>query len=198
MRIFFDTEFTGLFQGADLLSIGLMAEDGQSFYCESLTYDLQAARGNEFVATHVLPALMQNQPDVPRGPLYSGSLETGYIGAIWQVGDAVLRFLQRFDTRLEMWSDCYAYDWVLFCELWGGALKIPAGIYYIPFDLSTLLWACHYDPDVDREVFAGLTDHPEKRKHHALWDAKVIKACFERLSYELHTHQRHGVSSEDT
>lgn len=34
------------------------------------------------------------------------------------------------------------------------ALKIPKEVYYIPFDLSTLLQQAGKDPDVNREVFA--------------------------------------------
>jgi len=33
-RIFFDTEFTGLHKDTTLISIGLIAEDGRTFYAE--------------------------------------------------------------------------------------------------------------------------------------------------------------------
>jgi len=36
------------------------------------------------------------------------------------------------------------------------------------------------DPDVNRENFAGL-DLGNTQTHHALWDAKVIKACYDKL-----------------
>lgn len=83
--------------------------------------------------------------------------------------------------KIEIWSDCLAYDWVLFCELWGGALKVPDEIYYIPFDLSTLFWIIGEDPDVNREAFAGLSTS-EADKHNALSDARVIRACYRKCS----------------
>ena len=40
MKVFFDTEFTGLHQNTTLISIGMVAEDGQaSFYAEFTDYD---------------------------------------------------------------------------------------------------------------------------------------------------------------
>ena len=39
MKIFFDTEFTGLHQGTTLISIGMIAEDGRELYCELNDYD---------------------------------------------------------------------------------------------------------------------------------------------------------------
>ena len=38
-KIFFDTEFTGLHQNTTLISIGLVAETGQTFYAELTDYD---------------------------------------------------------------------------------------------------------------------------------------------------------------
>jgi hypothetical protein len=81
--------------------------------------------------------------------------------------------------HVEIWSDCLAYDWVLFNQLWGHAFNIPKNVYYIPFDICTLFKIKGIDPDINREEFAEIQEKPEK--HNALWDAKVIKACYEKL-----------------
>ena len=39
MKIFFDTEFTGLYKNTELISIGLIAENGYTFYGEITNYD---------------------------------------------------------------------------------------------------------------------------------------------------------------
>ena len=39
MKIFLDTEFTGLHRNASLISIGLAAENGDVFYGELTDYD---------------------------------------------------------------------------------------------------------------------------------------------------------------
>ena len=82
-------------------------------------------------------------------------------------------------TEIEMWSDCLAYDWVLFCQLFEGALSAPSYIYYIPFDISTLFKIKKIDPDISREGFIGKSNTNEK--HNSLWDAKVIRKCYQKL-----------------
>ena len=83
---------------------------------------------------------------------------------------------------VEMWSDCLSYDWVLFNQLWGHAFKIPANVYYIPFDISTLFKIKGIDPDINREAFSFGHDIPEDaKKHNSLWDSLVIKKCYEKL-----------------
>ena len=76
-----------------------------------------------------------------------------------------------------MWSDCLAYDWVLFCQLFGGAMKVPSFINYIPRDICTLFEVKGVDPDIDRVAYAGI----KEVKHNALADALLIKACYEKL-----------------
>lgn len=39
MKLFFDTEFTGLHKNTTLISIGIVSEDGHRFYAEFLDYD---------------------------------------------------------------------------------------------------------------------------------------------------------------
>jgi hypothetical protein len=91
-----------------------------------------------------------------------------------------------------MWSDCLAYDWVLFNNIFGQAFDIPQNVYYIPFDICTLFKLKDIDPDINRELFAfgepqtfvnnNVKFEGEKiLKHNALWDAKVIKYCYEKL-----------------
>lgn len=53
-------------------------------------------------------------------------------------------------------------------------------MYYIPFDICTMFKLKCIDPDINREEFAELTEF-KIQKHNSLWNAKVIKACFEKL-----------------
>jgi len=56
MRLFLDTEFTDLVQGAKLISIALVTENGNSFYAElNDTYQLEDC--SNFVKSYVLPFL---------------------------------------------------------------------------------------------------------------------------------------------
>ena len=175
MKIFFDTEFTGLHQNTTLISIGMIAEDGKEFYAELIDYDYKQVDGwiRENVIKNLrLGLVTENWSSIEK----EQTLVRGYTKFVKK---QLMKWVSQFDA-IELWSDCFAYDWVLFCELFGGAFRVPPHVYYIPFDICTLFKVKGIDPDISREEFAGLTESAVK--HNALWDAKVIKACYERLT----------------
>ena len=77
-----------------------------------------------------------------------------------------------------MWSDCLAYDWVLFNNIFGTAFDIPKNVNYIPRDICTLFDIKGIDPDINRIIFSELINQTQ---HNSLSDAIVIKACYEKL-----------------
>jgi hypothetical protein len=179
-KIFFDTEFTGLHQKTTLISIGLVAETGESFYSELTDYD--KSQIDDWLQKNVIDKLLlQKNIDENKGVFYwrDGSyVHFECIGVGWMVAKNLESWISQF-TEVEMWSDCLSYDWVLFCQLFGHAFKIPTNVYYIPFDICTLFYEKGIDPDINREEFAQLSD--ASQKHNALWDAKIILECFNRL-----------------
>ena len=159
MKIFFDTEFTGLHQYTTLISIGMIAEDGRELYCE--LYDYDPNQIDDWLQQNVL-----------------NNLDNTNVININELRTEIEKFIEPYD-EVEMWSDCLSYDWVLFNQIWSHAFNIPSKIYYIPFDLSTLFKIKDIDPDVNREEFSGMVYG--SKKHNALWDAKVIKACYDKI-----------------
>lgn len=173
MKVFFDTEFTGLHQNTTLISIGCIAENDSTFYGEFTDYD--ESQVDEWLRENVLDHLT-----IPHAVLDVSTqpFEIRVKGRKDRIEANLRRWFESFGgAAVEMWSDCLAYDWVLFCELFGGAFAVPSKIYYIPFDLATLFKLRGIDPDVNREEYAGLTGG---NKHNALWDAKVIRACYQK------------------
>jgi len=173
-KIFFDTEFTGLVKDTSLISIGVVSEDGRTFYAESNGYD--KAKLDDWIKDNVIAHLRFE------GGYYEWKPVMDYEhyemkGGIQDIGFALGNWLAQFD-KVEVWSDCLAYDWVLFCDFFGGAKNLPDNIYYIPFDICTLMKCKHVDPDINRENYSHMENGA---KHNALWDAKVIKACYEKL-----------------
>ncbi len=175
MKVFFDTEFTGLHQKTSLISIGLISEDEQTFYAEFTDY--KAIQCDEWIINNVLKNL-KYKPDEDRGLYDISGKDTTTYGHTRFVVERLEKWLNQFES-IELWSDCLAYDFVLFNELWGHAFNIPKNIYYIPFDICTLFKIKNIDPDISREVFTGMVDGSQK--HNALWDAKVIRACYDKL-----------------
>lgn len=184
MKIFFDTEFTGLHKNTTLISIGLIAETGHTFYAELTDYD--NGQVDDWLQENVIENLLPLTKTWNENPL-----NCEVLGNKRFVAESLKRWFNYMknisfdDSQLELWSDCLAYDWVLFNDLFGHAFNIPDSVYYIPFDLSTAFKIKGIDPDISREAFAFENSYKESvaygEKHNALWDAMVIKQCYEKL-----------------
>lgn len=186
MKIFIDMEFTGLHQKTSLISIGLISEYGHKFYAEFTDYD--KSQINDWLRDNVI----NNTLYISRGlPNFASVLDDycndSNIPSIKMfsdkntIVDKLKEWLSEFDD-IEIWGDCLAYDWVLFCELFGGARNLPKNISCIPFDISTVMKIKGINPDISRERFASKGNKLEPSKlHNAIDDAYNIKKCYERL-----------------
>lgn len=174
--IFFDSEFTGLHQNTTLISIGLIAETGESFYAELDDYD--KTQLDEWLQSNVISKLRLQQKG-----LTSRGNHSEYYGNKRQLATYLSTWLSQFE-QVEMWSDCLSYDWVLFCQIFGHAFNIPKNVYYIPFDICTLFKEKGIDPDISREEFTSemINAIAVNKKHNALYDAEVIRLCHRKLS----------------
>lgn len=173
-NIFFDMEFTGLHQNTTPISIGMVSDCGKILYLEFDDYDLNMV--DDWIKVNVTNQLWIQNPEIDTE---QESL-TYEVVTIGDARDFVIDWLSQFDEKLQFISDCLAYDWVLFCELFGGAFGVPDNIYYIPMDLSTAFYMKGIDPDVSRKEFSGI-DLPA---HNAMNDAIMIKVCWEKLRNE--------------
>lgn len=164
-------EFTGLRKSAEIVSLGLVSEDGRDFYAELIDYNPEEA--DPWVKENVFTQLMGDKfvrSEDPQHFRIRG--DRNYVAA------KLREWLKQF-PEVEMWSDVLAYDWFFFCDLFGDAFSIPKNVYYIPFDIATLFRFCGVDPNISREEFVGVLGF--EHKHNALFDAKIIKLCFEKL-----------------
>ena len=200
MKLFFDTEFTGLHKNTTLISIGIVSEDGRTFYCELNDYN--ESQVNDWIRENVIAKLRFKRPSkdedepfaatrhesnpVPNN-LYNGySVE--FRGTMADLRYQLNTWLFQFKETCYFWSDCLSYDWVLFNHIFGDAFSIPENVYYIPFDICTLFEVAGIDPDISREMFASVDDG--SIKHNALFDAKVIRECYIRL---IHSFRYRGL-----
>lgn len=186
-KLFFDTEFTGLHKDTTLISIGIVSENDRVFYAELVDYDKEQV--NPWIGEHVIKYLFLNDNNQTQ---FANKyfVKTTYHGLKKYLGD----WLRSFNGPVEMWSDCLAYDWVLFNDIFGTAFDIPKNVYYIPFDISTYFKLKDIDPDINREEFVkDRIDSIEKTcsklgapktKHNSLWDALVIRECYTKLTNE--------------
>ncbi|MRI57460.1 3'-5' exoribonuclease [Methylobacterium sp. DB1607] len=107
MRIWFDTEFYENGRTIDLISIGMVREDGETFYAEA---DLapETASQSEWLKRNVKPHLRGGQYELSRFELRR-------------------RILHFAGEAPEFWAYFAAYDWVLLCQIFGRMIDLPRG-----------------------------------------------------------------------
>lgn len=180
-RVFFDCEFTGLHQFTTLISIGLVSECGKTFYAELTDYD--QSQIDDWLKENVINKLILRKPKNTEGAIIDYTKHpksVTFCGNMENLKIVLEDWLKEFE-KVEMWSDCLSYDWVLFNQIFGHAFNIPSNVYYIPFDICTFFKIKGVDPDINREEFGFEESYSEMSKHNALWDAIVIKKCYDKL-----------------
>jgi len=116
VRYFFDTEFIDDGEIIDLISIGIVAEDGREYYAESNSFN--HSKAGEWVRAHVFPKL--TGPAKPRKKIAKE--------VIAFVGDAP-----------EFWGYYADYDWVVLCQLYGSMMALPKNWPMFCLDLKQLV-----------------------------------------------------------
>lgn len=109
MRFFYDSEFIEDGRTIDLVSIGVVAEDGREYYAVSTEFD--PARAGEWVRANVLPKLPS-----PASPLWRSRQ---------RIRDDLLEFFTATGDDIELWAWVGAYDHVVLCQLWGSMTALP-------------------------------------------------------------------------
>ena len=173
INLYFDMEFTGLHQNTTIISIGIISEDGKTFYAELNDYDKKQV--DKWLEDNVISNLeLTEQKEVVE---YNGD-DVRVYGNKKDLKKYLTEWLEQFGD-VKIWSDCLSYDWVLFNSIFGTAFDIPKNIYYIPMDICTVFEVMGIDPDISREEFVGVKS--KDKKHNALWDAIIIKKCYEKI-----------------
>lgn len=110
LRYFYDCEFIEDGVVIDLVSIGVVCEDGREYYAVSTEFDPDKA--GPWVRRHVLPQLPS-----PSSPLWRSRK---------QIRDDLYKFLvPRSSVVPELWAWVGAYDHVALCQLWGSMVDLP-------------------------------------------------------------------------
>ncbi|CAJ1502034.1 polyadenylate-specific 3'-exoribonuclease AS [[Mycobacterium] burgundiense] len=113
MRYFYDTEFIEDGRTIDLISIGVVAEDGREYY--GVSTEFAPEKAGSWVKKHVLPKL----------PSPSSQL--------WRSRRRIREDLEEFfgvggSEPIELWAWVAAYDHVALCQLWGPMTELPLQI----------------------------------------------------------------------
>ena len=170
MRYWLDTEFIEDGKTIDLISIGIVAEDGREYYAISTEFDPYTA--SAWVVDHVFPCLPN---------MWNGKPLPMECKPLRQIAIEVEQFLRGTEERSnadgftgqkpELWAYYADYDWVALCQLYGTMMDLPDGF---PMYCRDIKQEC------DRLGNPELPSQ-ESGEHNALADAKWNKKAWEFL-----------------
>lgn len=171
MKYFIDCEFLEKPGTLDLISIGVVAEDGRTFYAENSEFDL--GKMTPWLVENVKPYLRWHGKDAE--PLVMcGSSEVYDPGlAVYGEPSVIADKLRHFaepHTKPEFWGWYCAYDWVAFCWLFGTMMDLPDGYPMYCREIQT-----YYD------TFEKSTPEPKGTAHNALDDARYHKELHDNI-----------------
>lgn len=112
MRFFYDCEFIEDGRTIELVSIGVVAEDGREFYAVSTEFDPSRAIG--WVRKNVLDKLPSPSDAAWRGRE--------------RIRADLLEFLTTGGEPIELWAWMASYDHVVLAQLWGDMRALPRSI----------------------------------------------------------------------
>ncbi|MEJ5920565.1 MULTISPECIES: polyadenylate-specific 3'-exoribonuclease AS [unclassified Corynebacterium] len=160
MRYFYDTEFIEDGHTIDLVSIGVVCEDGREYYAVSTEFDERKA--GQWVRQNVL-----NQLPSPSSPLWKSRAT---------IREELTEFLcPRGDDRPELWAWIGAYDHVAFAQLWGDMTKLPRQMPRFTRELRQY-WEMAGKPRLSKQADG---------KHDALADARHNLVRFNEIAKAL-------------
>jgi 3' exoribonuclease, RNase T-like len=163
VKIFYDTEFLDDGRIIDLISIGMVREDGAELYAVSSQFDQGAVRRHDWLMANVWPSLpiLQN----PHGMRGLDRIDVTHpsVHPRAQIARMVADFVISTPDP-QLWAYYAAYDHVALAQLFGPMSELPRGIPMQTDDLVTEAKRLGLTPaDLPRQ---------EAGHHNALADAR--------------------------
>jgi len=160
MKYFLDTEFHEDGKTIDLISIGVVAEDGREYYAVNSDCDFDriwTLESCQWLRDNVMPSL---------SAIASSELKTSK-----EIAAEILAFIG--DDVPEFWGYYADYDWVVFCQLYGRMVDLPSNF---PMYCNDLKQTC--------QSFGNPNLPPQSScEHNALHDARWNKTVYDFFNW---------------
>lgn len=181
MRYAYDTEFLDDGRTIELISIGIVAEDGREFYAVNEAINVhplhERIRSHQWLMANVIPhlPLAEIHPGIIRPLMKNYKLDdtSNQVMPLRMIRNGVREFIPAEQGPAELWAYYGAYDHVALAQLFGPMINLPGNIPMFTNDLKQEM--CR----------RGLTkqDLPEQfdDEHHALADARWVMAALKQI-----------------
>ncbi|MDF3308738.1 3'-5' exoribonuclease [Rhodococcus sp. T2V] len=187
VRYFYDTEFLEDGSTIELISIGIVSNDGREYYAVNADMPVDRIKKNDWILNNVWPQLplrgyrselVSVGGSIQRKTTVPGSLDTTstLVRPRWVIRNEVRDFIlgdpkSEELPAIELWADFGDYDHVVLAQLFGPMIRLPEGIPMFTRDLQQRL----------SELGHPRVPVQDTGLHHALDDARHVKAVFDYL-----------------
>jgi hypothetical protein len=176
--IAYDCEFLENGQTIDLISIGMVADDGREYYAVSSDAPWGRIRESDWLMRNVVPSLpvtgrtsldayVKNSPNSfprPSVDFVGPDLADSSVKPRQVIANEVRDFILTTPER-ELWAWYAAYDHITLCQLWGPMVSLPDGVPMFTHDLKQ---ECERLGNPELPALPGVTEH------NALSDAREV------------------------
>lgn len=186
MRYFYDTEFIEDGRTIELISIGIVANNGDEYYAVSQELTRRRVerklRRHGWLMANVVPSLPKPSGDwnnhMPKSWLFD--YHSPLVKPRATIAGEVRDFLLACDPP-ELWADYGAYDHVALCQLWGTMMDLPPGIPMYTNDIQQEAAEFGIREDGLPQQVSG--------QHNALEDARHCKVRLQAIEAHRMEHE---------
>lgn len=172
MKVFYDLEFLEDGATIDLISVGMVREDGAEYYAINEDADWYRIVRDEWLMKNVVPTLVDSD--------YVGALE---FTQFWKPQPVITNEIYDFVTHglgkgetAELVGWYSAYDHVRLCQLFGKMIDLPKGFPMFTRDLRQEVPSRKYLPEQEGTAHNALEDARWVAKAHEAWSFRRLSS----------------------
>jgi len=178
MKYFIDTEFREEPGTIDLISIGIVAEDGREYYAINNEFDLKKAFKDDWIRDNVLLKFYEQfvHGDMKNSISFSLSTLKNILKTQGKSKKRIKEDLELFIQDKPSFYGYFAdYDWVVFCWIFGRMMNLPDRFPMYCGDLKQLMDERGLATEwKEKNCPQGLNEHDALGD--AKWNVKLYKA----------------------
>ncbi|MEU6058025.1 3'-5' exoribonuclease [Streptomyces sp. NPDC047097] len=165
----YDLEFLEDGRTIELISIGMVADDGREYYAVSANLPRRRIRKHDWLMANVVPHLPKPSGDwnlhMPKSWLFN--YRDPAVKPRERIASEVAAFILAAGPGVELWANYGAYDHVALAQLWGPMVDLPAGVPMFTHDIQ----------QEARRLGIAWDELPKQEggEHNALADARHVQ-----------------------
>ncbi|MFD6025715.1 3'-5' exoribonuclease domain-containing protein [Streptomyces griseoluteus] len=134
----YDLEFLEDGRTIELISIGMVCDDGREYYAVNRDMPVRKIRKHKWLMENVVSGLPKGHGDrrnhVPKSWLFDYA--DPVVKRRERIADDVMTFIRAAGPDVELWANYGAYDHVALAQLWGRMIDLPEGVPMFTCDIQ--------------------------------------------------------------